>query len=225
MKLRINSKVSYDVDVNITTETENIELELKAEETCQIDIQEKHVVLVFKESKSNIIATIIEKILIVILNYIYFCISYDDFSEASLFIRKSPCIKINLDVLEESCSSVDMQYATDESLNKGGIDIGKIVSEQPAVVNYILDENEFIKAEKQGIRETCLYMIPAMVIIIIGICSSVFTHHYLIGIALGIIFIGLLMLTYKFVRERKERIESHLAYLKYQLKKISTGGM
>ncbi len=225
MKLRIDSKVSYDVDVRITTETENIELKLKEEETCQIDIKEKHAVLAFKESKSNTIAAIFEKILIAFLNYIYFCISYDDFSEASLFIKKSPCIKINLDVLEESCSSVDMQYVTDECLNKGGIDIGKIVSEQPVVVNYILDENEFMKAEKQRIRETCLYMIPAMVIIIIGICSSVFTHHYLIGIALGIIFIGLMMLTYKFVRERKENIESHLAYLKYQLKKISTGGM
>lgn len=79
MKLKIDSKVSYDVDVHIFTETEIIEHRLDAEGSYQISIQGKHATLSFKEDKSNIFITFIEKILVIFLNYIYYCFSYDVF--------------------------------------------------------------------------------------------------------------------------------------------------
>jgi len=169
MKLKIDSKVNYDVNVHIITDTEKVEQNLKAEDTCQFTIQGSHAVLVFKECKSNFLATIVERILVIVMNYIYYCISYDDFSETRLLTGISSCIKLTIETPQDSQTFVNIQYFTDESLSNGGIDIAKVVSEQPVRVNYKLDESEFIKTERQWTKESCLYMLPAILIIVIGI--------------------------------------------------------
>ena len=220
MELKIDSKVSYDVNVHIITETENIERKLKAEQTCQFSIQGKHAVLNFKECKSNILINAIENILVIILNYIYFCISYEDFSSMRLFVGITSCIKLTIDIPQDNQTYVNIHYMTDESLSKGSIDIGKVVSKQS--VEYELDEDEFIKAEKQWIKESCLYMVPALLIIIIGIFIAVLKQKHILIAIMSILFIGLTGLICKFICEMNRKIEAHMSYLKYRLKTMST---
>ncbi len=222
MRLKIDSDVSYDVDIHIITEMETIECKLGAEETCQINLQGKHAVLSFKESKSNIFITVIEKIFVIIFNYIYYCVSYDDFFETRILNKASTCIKTSIDILQDNLTVVNVQYMTDESLYKGGIDVGKVISEESITVDYELDESEYIKAEKQWLRESFLYMLPAMLVILVGICASIFKQYYFLAVVMGIFFIGLTGLIYKFIHEGNEKLGANIANLKYQLKRIST---
>lgn len=124
--------------------------------------------------------------------------------------------------MQDNPSVVNIQYMTDETLHKGGIDIGKVVLEQPMIVDYKLDENEYIKAEKQWVKESYLYMFPAMLIILIGICASIFRQYYFLAVVMCIFFIGFTRLIYKFVREVNGKLGDNMEYLKYRLEKIST---
>ncbi|MGC2872884.1 hypothetical protein ACDL92_06335 [Ihubacter sp. mB4P-1] len=222
MKLKIDSKVNYDVNVHIITDTEKVEQNLKAEDTCQFTIQGSHAVLVFKECKSNFLATIVERILVIVMNYIYYCISYDDFSETRLLTGISSCIKLTIETPQDSQTFVNIQYFTDESLSNGGIDIAKVVSEQPVRVNYKLDESEFIKTERQWTKESCLYMLPAILIIVIGIYIGILNGNYFLITVMSVLFIGLTGLIWRFIHQINRKIEENMAYLKYRLEKMRT---
>lgn len=222
MELKIDSKVSYDVDVHIMTEIENIDCVLKSEGSCKVNIQGKHAILYFDESKSNIFITFIEKMVVTLLNYLYYCVSYDDFFETCALTKSLTCIKTCIDILQDNSTVVNVQYTTDESLYKGGIDIGKVVSNRSIIVDYKLDEIEYIESEKRWVKESYLYMLPAMLIILIGICASIFKQYYFLAIVMCIFFIGLAGLIYKFAHEVNEKLGANMEYLKYRLKKISS---
>ena len=83
-------------------------------------------------------------------------------------------------------------------------------------------QNEFIKAEKQWIKESCLYMVPALLIIIIGIFIAVLKQKHILIAIMSILFIGLTGLICKFICEMNRKIEAHMSYLKYRLKTMST---
>ena len=223
MKLNIDSKVGYDVNVNVITEDEAAKYKLKAEGHCKIDVESKAAVLTFEESKTNFLLAVLEKFIIVLVNYIYYCISYEDFSETRLLSGSSPCIKTTINALQNVDELINIQYMTEESPNKKSVDIAKVVSGQGITVDYELDETKFVEAQKQWVKESMLYMVLALLIIIAGIGVCILKGCFLFAIIMGVLFLGLAVLIYKFVGELNRKMRGDLEYLKYRLNKLNTG--
>ena len=129
---------------------------------------------------------------------------------------------MTIETPQDSQTFVNIQYFTDESLSNGGIDIAKVVSEQPVRVNYKLDESEFIKTERQWTKESCLYMLPAILIIVIGIYIGILNGNYFLITVMSVLFIGLTGLIWRFIHQINRKIEENMAYLKYRLEKMRT---
>ena len=220
MKLHIESEISYEIDVFVKTKERQYKERLEEEGCLDLSIdgaKGQELSVTFEDVEESWLVKIAGGIIKAIFNFIYYCMSYDDFEGGHPLGTSSNYIKMVIRPSAISDEDINLCFKTVTLSNSVELDMG-VVREKTMPVRYELDEVKYFDSYKKWIKESVLYMIPGVVVCIAGIVISAIRGNYFFIVFFLAVTMGLIFLICQFVKDKEKKMESSFASLGYQIR-------